>query len=129
MPNTSSWRAATMEGHSALATFAESVAEKIVEFRILVDLFARDLEGILDALEVHRIGFEHHVARAGIAVARLTHATDVDQRFSVGEGVREIDLFRNEEVEIFGEDTRDVGVSLEAMSLHKAKDFFHLPLI
>ncbi len=59
----------------------------------------------------------------------MTDGPDVDHGFSGTELVAEADFFRGEEFKGVREDTRNVGVPLEASLLNQCKDFFHLYLV
>src|SRR6188472_4054710 len=61
-----------------LAPFAEPVAEEVLQLGDGVNLVARRLPVVLDAVEAHVPAVHGHVASPGVPVARLAHRADVD---------------------------------------------------
>lgn len=107
-----------------LPAFVKAVSEEVVEFRDRVYLPCRSVNVVRYSPVFYRVSLDDDVARTFIAVARLSHAADVNHRLLVAEGVLVIQLVGALEAEIIGEDSRRMRVPLKAISLNQAEYSF-----
>src|SRR5205085_12598450 len=97
----------------ALPPLAEPVAEEVVEVVDAVDVLDRRLDVVLDPAEADGFVVQQDVTGPPVAIARLADRADVAQRLAAVEPVDRVDLLRAVELQVLGEDARDVGVALE----------------
>jgi hypothetical protein len=114
---------------AGLSAVAESIAQKIVQIRDIVDLADGRFFVVFDAPECELVAVQGHVGRPGVPVSRLTYRSHIDQNFLCAKLVLKIQLFRTEEIQAFGEDARHMRVSLKTILIDQREDLFHLSLI
>ena len=113
----------------ALPTLTEAVAEEVFQIGDVINFLHGFINVVLDTMVSDDVVIECNIASPPIAVTRLAHGADVAQGFATVEFVGGIDVIRREELQILGENPRNVGVTLEAVFIDERVDSFHLPLI
>lgn len=111
------------------ASVAEPITEEVVQFGNLVDFGDCFFHVIGDSVEFDGVAVDGDVGGSWVIISGLTDGANIDHGFAGTEAILEADLFGFEEVEGIGEDTRDVGMTLEAGFFDEGEDFLHLHLI
>lgn len=97
------------------ASRSQAVPEHVVEITLRVDFFPCDFKGITNAAKFDGLSFfvENHVARAAVAIPRLTHTSDVHHRFLGAEFISVVATFWRNEVPGLGENSWHVRMPLK----------------
>src|SRR5438309_742370 len=119
----------TGQGQATLPPVAQPVTQEVFELGNRVNLVHRRVDIVFDAAEANGLLVEQNVTRPPVAVAGLSHRTDVAERLAAIEVINVIDVFGAVELVILGENARNMRVPLKAISLNQGEDALHLALV
>ena len=111
-----------------LSPLAEAVAEEVVEFGLRIDGLDRSLDVVGDPAKLDALFIVDDVTTAGIAIAWLANAADIDHQpqAAVGDAIARSGVDGTHKTHVRGKHTRHVRVALKADVGDKREQLFHL---
>lgn len=84
---------------------------------------------IIDSAESDSQAVQQYITRTHVTVSRLSNRPDVAECFTVSELPDTLEFFESVKFQIFGENTRQMRMSHEAITIDQCKELFHFSLI